>query len=234
MSFGHLSDLHRDDGFFVPAGAELDRKWDFDGSTHGFENFAEERKIAQQARAATLDDFLGGAAEIDVHGVVAEFLDHAGSFGHDGRVRAEKLRGDGMLVFLKIEIAKRFGGAARDAFGAGELRHQQAAAAESANDATEKRVRHASHGGKHRGGADGQVANLERSWKHALAHGLVQSRPMPDTLARQEVSGYATPCVSVRVLTTGLMFDAPLRFLCLRRGTPGVQCPDSQLQEDNL
>ena len=125
------------------------------------------RKIAKQAGTAALDDFLGGAAEIDVHGVVAEIFDHAGSFGHDLRIRAEELRGDGMLIFLKIEIAERFGSAASDPFGAGELRHEQAAGAEAANHATKKRVRHAGHRGENRRRRDGQIANFERSGKHA-------------------------------------------------------------------
>src|SRR5579863_8553055 len=162
-AFCHFRDIHRYNRVFVPTRSQLDRKWDANGGTNGSENVAEQRKIPQQAGAAALDDFLGRAAQIDVHGVVAEVFDHAGGIGHDLRICAEELRGDGMLVFLKIEITERLGGAAGDAFGAGELRHEQAATAEAANDAAEKRVRHASHRGKHRGGADGQVANLKRS-----------------------------------------------------------------------
>src|ERR1700722_8718480 len=169
--FGHHSDLDRNDGLVVPSSAQLDRKWDANGSTNGSENLSEQWKIAQQAGTAALDDFFGGAAEIDVHGVVAEIFDHFGGFRHDLGIRTEELRGDGMLIFLKIKIAKRLGGAPSDALGAGELRHEQTAAAESANDAAEKRVGDASHRGKNRGGADGQVANLERSWKHMFSTG---------------------------------------------------------------
>ena len=43
----------------------------------------EQREFAKQAGAAALDYFFGGAAEVDVHGVVAEVFDHAGGFGHD-------------------------------------------------------------------------------------------------------------------------------------------------------
>ena len=82
------------------------------------------------------------------------------------RTGAEELRGDGMLVFLEIEIAKRFVGAAGDAFGAGELGHQQAAAAEAANDATEQRVRDTGHRSQHRGRANRQVADFVFSGKH--------------------------------------------------------------------
>ena len=71
-------------------------------------------------------------------------------------IGAEELRGDGMLVFLEIEIAKSFCGAAGDAFGGGELGHQQAAAAEAADDAAEKRVGDAGHGGEDGGGGDGR------------------------------------------------------------------------------
>src|SRR5580704_13393018 len=168
-TFRHFGDFDGDDGVFVPSSAELDGERDFDGSANRFENLPEERKIAQQAGAAALDYFLCRAAEIDVHGVIAQVFDHAGGFGHDFRIRAEKLRGDGMLVFLKIKIAKRFGSTARDAFGAGELRHKQAAAAEAANDAPEKRVRNARHRRKYRGRADGQIANSEKSREHEFS-----------------------------------------------------------------
>src|SRR5689334_19855541 len=76
-----------------------------------------------------------------------------------------------MLVFLEIEIAESFFRAASDTLGAGELRHEQAAAAQAANDASEKRVRHAGHGSKDRCGADGQVANLEARWNHRFSLG---------------------------------------------------------------
>src|SRR5258708_2504521 len=121
---------------------------------------------AVMAEAANMVEDLGYDA-VDINlGVIAEILDHLRGFGHDGWIRAEELRGDGMLVFLKIKIAQSFLGAARDAFGAGELRHQQAAAAKAANDAAKKRVRHTSHRRKHRGGADAQVANLETRRNH--------------------------------------------------------------------
>jgi len=68
-----------------------------------------------------------------------------------------------MLVFLEVEIAQRFLRAARDAFGAGELRHQQAAAAEAANDAAEERVRHAAMGAST---AAGRMVR-SRIWKDA-------------------------------------------------------------------
>src|SRR5580704_622405 len=184
-AFRHFGDLDGDDGVLVPSGAKLDSERNFDGGANGFENFSEERKIAQQAGAATLNDFLGGTAEIDVHGVIAEVFDHACGFGHDVWIRAEELRGDGVLIFLEIEIAQCFGGAAGDAFGAGELRHEQAATAETANDAAEKRVRHASHGGKNRGGADGQVANLERCWKHTLLYRWRSQSTSPKIPPRQ-------------------------------------------------
>ena len=43
---------------------------------------SEQRQIAQQAGAAALDNFFGGAAEIDVDGVVAEVFDHTRGVGH--------------------------------------------------------------------------------------------------------------------------------------------------------
>ncbi len=127
----------------------------FHGGADGAENLPEQRHVAQQAGAAALDNFFGGAAEIDVHGVVAKVFDHAGGFGHDFRAGTEELRGDGMLVFLEIKIAQSLFCAAGDSFGAGEFGHEQAAAAEAADHAAEERVRHAGHGGEHRGGTDG-------------------------------------------------------------------------------
>ncbi|OLB86391.1 MAG: hypothetical protein AUI12_09265 [Acidobacteria bacterium 13_2_20CM_2_57_6] len=80
-----------------------------------------------------------------------------------------------MTTFLAgVEIAQSFRGAARDAFGAGELRHEQAAAAESANDAAEERVRHASHRSENRGGTDGAVANLQARRNHLSQFRLVR------------------------------------------------------------
>src|SRR5262249_5175417 len=65
------------------------------------------RQFAQQSGAAALHYLFCGAAEIDVHCVVAEIFGDARCFGHDLGIRAKKLRGDGMFVFLKIKIAER-------------------------------------------------------------------------------------------------------------------------------
>ena len=157
---GQLGDVDGDDGVFVPAGAELDGERDFYSGADRLEDFAEQREVAEEAGAAALHDFFGGAAEVDVDGVVAEVLDHSGGVGHDLRVGAEELRGDGVLVFLEIKVAESFVGAAGDAFGAGELGHQQAAVAEAADDTAEERVGDAGHGGEDRAGADGEVAEL--------------------------------------------------------------------------
>src|SRR5438445_7906466 len=93
-------------------------------------------------------------------------FDHFCGFGHHYGIRAEELRRDGVLVFLEIEITQSFFGAACDAFGAGELGHQQAAATEAANHAAEERVRHARHRCEDRSGANGQVADLEARRNH--------------------------------------------------------------------
>ena len=132
----------------------------FHGGADGTEDFAQQREIAKKAGAAALDDFFGGAAEVDVHGVVAEVFDHARGVGHDLRTGAEELRGDGVLVFLEIEIAESFLRAAGDALGAGELGHQEAAVAEAADDAAEERIGDSGHGGEDGARADGEVAEL--------------------------------------------------------------------------
>ena len=102
---------------------------------------SQERKFAKQTGATALDDFLGGTAEVDVDSVVAEVFDHARGFGHDFGIGTEKLRRDGVLVFLELQIARVFGGASGNAFGAGELRHEETAAALGANDAAERGCR---------------------------------------------------------------------------------------------
>ena len=84
-ALGEFGDFDGDDGIFVPAGAELDGERDAHGGADGAENFAEEIEIAKEAGAAALDNFFGGAAEIDVDGVVAEVFDHFGGASHDLR-----------------------------------------------------------------------------------------------------------------------------------------------------
>src|SRR3984893_8227943 len=118
-----------DDRIFVPAGADLDGQGNLHGGANGAEDLLEQRHVAKEAGAAALDDLFGGAAEIDVDRVVAEVFDHSCGLAHSFGGGAEKLCGDGVLVFLKIEVAQSFFGAAGDAFGAGELGHQQSAAA---------------------------------------------------------------------------------------------------------
>ena len=65
-----------------------------------------------------------------------------------------------MLVFLEVEVAKSFFSAASDAFGAGELGHQEAAVAEATDDAAEERIGDSGHGGEDGARADGEVAEL--------------------------------------------------------------------------
>ena len=104
-AFRHFGDVDGNDGIFVPAGAQFNSERNFDGAAHGFENLFEKRQIAEQAGAAALDDFFGGAAEIDVHSIVAKVFDHLRGLSHDGGIRAKKLRGNRVLVFLEVEIA---------------------------------------------------------------------------------------------------------------------------------
>ena len=81
--FGQFGDVYRDDGIFVPAGAKFDGERNLYGRAHGTENFTEKVKVAEQAGAAALHDFFGRAAEIDVHGIVAQVFDHFCGAGHD-------------------------------------------------------------------------------------------------------------------------------------------------------
>jgi len=70
--FGEPGDVDRDDGIFVPAGAELDGQRNLYGGAHGAEDLLQQRQVAQQAGAAALDYFFGRAAEIDVDRVVTK------------------------------------------------------------------------------------------------------------------------------------------------------------------
>ena len=90
--FGHLGQLHADNIFVVPAGAELYREWNLDGCAHRFEDFADRGQIAQQAGAAiALDHLLRRAAEVKVDQVKAEIFDHAGRVRHHSGIAAKKL-----------------------------------------------------------------------------------------------------------------------------------------------
>ncbi len=90
----------------VPAGAELHGERDGDGGAYIAQQRSDQRQVAQQAGAAVaLDDFVDGAAEVEIEDVEAEILADAGGVGHDGWVGAEELGGDGMLVGLEVQVA---------------------------------------------------------------------------------------------------------------------------------
>ena len=78
------------------------------------QNRLHQRQIAQQARAAVaLHHLIHRAAEVDVDNVEAQVLADARRFRHHGRVGAEQLRGDGVLVILERQVAHREGLAGR-------------------------------------------------------------------------------------------------------------------------
>ena len=98
--------------------------------------------------------------------VEAKVFGERGGRGHHLRIGAENLRGDGALVFVEIEIAQRARAIARQALGAGEFGHDQAARAERADHAAKNRVGDARHGSEDRRRTDAQVANFEFRRKH--------------------------------------------------------------------
>ncbi len=165
---GQARDFHGHDAVFIPAGANLDGHRDSHGGTHGAENLLETLQIAQQSRAAALDHFSRGAAEVDVHDVEAKLFDHPRGARHDLGVGAKQLAGDRMFVRLKEKITRCAGGVARDALGAREFRHDQSAAAEAANHAAKDGVGHSGHGREDRAWGDQFVANRIRRGKHFL------------------------------------------------------------------
>ena len=128
--FGDAGEIDADDVLVVPAHAELDGEGNGDGGADGLEDGLDQREVAQQAGAAVAgDDALGGAAEVEVDEVEAGVLDDAGGVGEGHGVRAEELRGDGVLVVVVGEVALALDLAhARETVGGGELRHDEAAA----------------------------------------------------------------------------------------------------------
>ena len=91
---------------------------------------------------------------------------------HHLRIGPEQLRGNGMLVGIEIKIAKRPSrpratlGNRDDAVGAGELSHDQPAAALSADQAAKHGVGHARHRGKNRRRREFDRADLKLFREH--------------------------------------------------------------------
>src|SRR5579871_2855435 len=131
----------RDQLLIVPAGAELHGQWNGNRGANFPQNVFHQRKIAQQSgTAVALHYLIDGAAEVDIHNVEPEILARSRGVRHYLRIRSEKLRRDGMLFRLEIEIAKRprrlFASCLQrcdDAVRAGELSHDESAAALVAN-----------------------------------------------------------------------------------------------------
>src|ERR1019366_8611657 len=107
-----------------------------------------------------LDHFVDGAAEVEVEDVEAQVLADARGFAQDGGVGAEQLGGNGVFVGVEAEVALEclvgLVGLERraDAVRAGELRHDEPAAAKIANETSEHRIGYAGHRRQHRGGRE--------------------------------------------------------------------------------
>ena len=162
--FGHLRELDVDDFLVVPSGAKLDGEGNLHGGADGLEDVADERQIAQQAGASVAgDDLAGGAAEVEIDEVEAHILDDLRGFRERGRIAAEELRRDGMLVAVEREVALGLLVlVADDAVGRGELGHHESAAAEIADEAAEDGVGDSGHGCEHRCGTDFDSAERDR------------------------------------------------------------------------
>src|SRR6266849_5903327 len=102
-----------------------------------------------------------------------------------------------MLIVLVVKIVKRARGVADDPFGAGELRHDQAASAKAADDAAKDRIRHAGHGREHGCGANHHVANR----KCGREHGWSKLSLSTQTLL--------TPSISNSISYFSLTFEEP-------------------------
>ena len=116
-------------------------------------------QVAEEAGAAVaLHYFFCGTAEVEIDQVEAEIFDEARGVGQDAGIAAEELGGDGMLVFVEVQVASANALIAEDAVGGGELGHDQAASAEIFDEAAEDGVGDSGHRGQDGGGRDADVA----------------------------------------------------------------------------
>src|SRR5579864_5127671 len=77
--FSQLRQLYANDLLIVPPRAELHRERYLYRRARLLKDLPDARQVAQQSRAAVaLDDTLSWAAQVQVHNVKAEFLDHFG------------------------------------------------------------------------------------------------------------------------------------------------------------
>ena len=204
--FGEAGHLRGDDLALVPTGAAFHGKRDGDGLADGSQEALHQGQIAQQTGpAVALDHLVDGAAEVDIDDVEPEVLANARGIRHDVGIGAEELRGDGAFLAFEFQVAQCAGGLARaersaDAVGAGELRHEQAAPAQIADEAPEYGVRDACHGGQHGGGgdphrADGEAAGEERHIEDRGQTGesacpLLNSSAVGPVVLRRHVTGH--------------------------------------------
>jgi len=165
----HLGKFDADDVVVVPTGAEFYGEGNLHGRTHRFENLADHRKVAQQARSAVaLDYFFRRATEVEIDQVKAQVFDQARRFAKHPGVAAEKLRRHGMLVFVEMQVASADALVTQYAVSGGEFGHDQAASAKVFDEATENGVSHACHRGKHGGRGDGHAPDPETPGKNAI------------------------------------------------------------------
>ena len=88
----------------IPAGAHLDRDRDGHGADDGTDDFLCQGQVLHQGRAvAVLDDFLDGTAHIDIDDIGTVFFDDGRCLGHDVRVRAENLHGQGVFPVFDVQ-----------------------------------------------------------------------------------------------------------------------------------
>jgi len=138
------------DGGAVPADANFCRDREGrGGADDGAGDALEQGAIAQEGGAAVLaDDFIDGAAEIEVEEVGLLPLDgHAGGLGEVIGVAAEELDAEGTLGFMEVEVLEGACVAAEDALGRNELSDDDIGALLLA-EAAENGVRDPGHRGE--------------------------------------------------------------------------------------
>jgi hypothetical protein len=162
----------------LEAAAHLHRDRELDGGRDGLDDARGAAGILEQGRArAGLRDLAHRAAEVDVHDVRAGVGDHPRRLGHHGRIGAEDLHGQRVLVAGDAEIAKRalvsvVQPGATDHLGANQPRTEAPALAAEGLHA------HARHRGEHEPGR-----NLHRPDPPGGAEIDVHGRPMIAGLA---------------------------------------------------
>src|SRR6185437_3847611 len=118
-----------DNVVFIPSGANFDGQRNFHRCADGAQKLFQVHEVAQKSGSAALHYFFYWTAEIYIRVIETEIFNQRRRGRHHIWIGAKNLTGDGMLVLIKIKIAKSARGLARESFGASKFGHDQTASA---------------------------------------------------------------------------------------------------------